>query len=185
MKNRLFAVLCGLFVSTVWAVDIEGVSVPESVVVSGKTLQLNGAGVRTKFFFDIYVGALYLPQKVKSAAAVLDMSGPKQVTMTFLYKEVAQEKLVAAWDEGFRLNQSATDIANLKQRLEQFNQMFVTVHKGDVYRFNLDADGSTQVVLNGKEAGRITGADFQRALLSVWLGDVPADNGLKAAMLGE
>lgn len=184
MMRRLM-VLLGLFLfSNVWAVEVEGVNVHESVVASGKTLQLNGAGVRTKFFFDIYVGALYLPEKTTSAEKALLMSGPKQVSMTFLYSEVSREKLVSAWDEGFRLNLSAEAVAALKARLEQFNSLFATVHKGDVYLFNFNDDGSTSVVLNGKTVGQIRGADFQQALLSVWLGDTPADNGLKSAMLG-
>ncbi len=183
MRNLIF-VTCLFFASSVWAVEIEGVDVPESVTVSGKPLQLNGAGVRTKFFFDIYVGALYLPAKTEMVADALAMSGSKQVTMTFLYNEVAREKLVSAWDEGFRLNQSATAMAALDARLEQFNKLFVTAHKGDVYKFNLHTDGTTAVLLNGKELGRISGADFQQALLTVWLGDTPADSGLKQAMLG-
>lgn len=179
-------ILLGLFlISNVWAVEIEGVNVPELVTVSGESLQLNGAGVRTKFFFDIYVGALYLPEKTGNANEAIEMSGPKQVSMTFLYSEVTREKLISAWDEGFRLNQSAAEVAALKERLDQFNALFVTTHKGDVYVFNFFANDSTGVVLNGKEVGRIAGADFQRALLTVWLGERPADNGLKSAMLGD
>jgi hypothetical protein len=185
MQRALLITLSLLFMSTVWAAEVEGINVPESAVVSGKSLQLNGAGVRTKFFFDIYVGALYLPQKTTAAEEALTMPGPKQVSMTFIYEEVAREKLVSAWDEGFRLNQSAAEVAALKERLEQFNALFVTAHRGDTYLFNFNNDDSTSVVLNGREAGRISGADFQDALLAVWLGERPADNGLKSAMLGD
>lgn len=185
MKTRLFAVLCGLFVSTAWAMDIEGVNVPDTTVVSGKTLQLNGAGVRTKFFFDIYVGALYLPEKSASASEAMAMAGPKQVTMTFLYKEVSREKLVAAWDEGFRLNLGSEALAPLLKRLEQFNSLFATVKAGDFYVFQFLGDGETSVNLNARELGRISGKDFQQALLSVWLGESPADHSLKKAMLGD
>lgn len=185
MQRALIFTLALLFVSVVQGIEVEGVSLPDSVEVSGTTLQLNGAGVRTKFFFDIYVGALYLPAKVTEAAEALAMTGSRQVSMTFLYDEVSQEKMVAAWDEGFRLNLSADQLTLLRQRLEEFNAFFVTVHRGDTYVFEFLANGATRVVLNGKEAGRIMGSDFQKALLSVWLGDTPADNGLKAAMLGE
>ncbi len=43
------------------------------------TLVLNGAGIRSKFIFDIYVGALYLPRLARTAQAVLAMPGPKRV----------------------------------------------------------------------------------------------------------
>ncbi|NIQ11602.1 MAG: hypothetical protein GWO08_17385, partial [Gammaproteobacteria bacterium] len=66
-----------------------------------------------------------------------------------------------AWDEGFQNNLSATELAALKDRLEQFNSLFVTAHKGDEFIFEFLADGTTRVVFNGKETGRITGEDFQ------------------------
>ncbi len=184
MRFRLLLLVCLLYTSAVGGVEIEGIDIPESVTVSGKSLQLNGAGVRTKFFFDIYIGALFLPAKVTTYSGVVAMPGPKQVSMTFLYDEVAREKLTAAWDEGFENNLPESDLAALKDRLEQFNGLFVTAHKGDVFTFTFLADGSTRVVFNGKEAGRIAGEDFQQALLLVWLGDNPADSDLKKGMLG-
>ena len=52
------------------ALEVAGVSVPESYLLDGKTLVLNGAGVRTKTFLKVkvYVGALYLPQHSTDAA---------------------------------------------------------------------------------------------------------------------
>jgi hypothetical protein len=184
MKRCLFFALCLLLSPGSWAVEVEGVEIPDSVTVADTSLQLNGAGVRTKMFFDIYVGALYLPSKAATTAEALEMAGPKQVTMTFLYKEVNREKLVTGWQEGFRQNQSEQAMAELQERLQQFNGLFVTAHEGDVFIFDFLSDGSTRVTLNGEQAGDIPGADFQRALLSVWVGDKPADKGLKKAMLG-
>jgi hypothetical protein len=57
--------------------------------------------------------------------------------------------------------------------------------KGDVVAIDFLADGSTAVALNGKPQGKpIAGADFQRALLAVWLGGKPVQADLKKAMLG-
>ena len=46
-------------------VKLKGVSVPEEVTFSGHTMVLNGVGVRSRFFVDAYVAALYLPKKKK------------------------------------------------------------------------------------------------------------------------
>jgi hypothetical protein len=172
-----------LFVTPASAVEVEGVSVPDSAVVAGETLKLNGAGVRTKFFFDIYVGALYLSEHATSTGQVVDAKGPKRLTMSFLYDEVSREKLVDGWIEGFEKNQSKDSLAKLQSRLDQFNSMFSDAHKGDLITFDFLEDGTTVVTLKGKTAGAIDGADFQRALLEVWLGKKPADKGLKKAML--
>jgi hypothetical protein len=40
------------------------------------------------------------------------------------------------------------------------------------------------VTFNGEKKAVIEGADFYTALLDVWLGEEPADDGLKDALLG-
>ncbi len=166
------------------AIEIEGVKLPDTIQLQGKSLQLNGAGVRTKFFFDIYVGGLYLEQHASSAKAVLADNGSKRITMNILYGEVDKEKLTDGWETGFEKNQSDARMQNLKDRLASFNALFVTAHRGDSITFDLLSDGSTHVSFNGSEKGAIEGADFQQALLAVWLGKKPADSDLKKAMLG-
>ncbi len=166
------------------AIELEGVHLPEQVVVAGRTLHLNGAGVRTKFFFDIYVGALYLERPMHRARAVLDDTGAKHVRMVFLYKEVGREKLVEGWRAGFEKNQSRQAMQALGERLAAFNRMFGDARRGDEIDFDLLPDGTTRVSVNGRERGRVRGRDFQRALLAVWLGAHPADDDLKRAMLG-
>ena len=165
------------------AVEVEGVSVPNSANVGGRDIALNGAGVRTKFFFDIYVGALYLSEHATSAKEAVSGSGPKRITMSFLYDEVSSEKLVDGWIVGFEKNQSKALMEKLKDRLGQFNAMFSAAHRGDLFIFDFLENGNTIITLNGEQKGEVSGADFQRALLEVWLGKKPADKGLKNAML--
>ncbi len=167
------------------AVEIEGVTLPDSIQLQGKRLQLNGAGIRSKFFFDIYVGGLYLEQPASSAKAILAATGNKRITMNILYGEVDRERLTNGWETGFRKNQSGPQMQHLQDRLNSFNAFFVTAHRGDAIVFDLLSDGSTHVSINGSEKGVIEGADFQQALLAVWLGKKPADSDLKKAMLGQ
>jgi len=166
------------------AVEIEGVSVPESVQVEDKSLHLNGAGVRTKFFFDIYVTALYLEQKSSSAEDVLTSHGTKRLSMQFIYGEVEAEKMTNGWNRGFEKHHSEKEMAALRERLNRFNSFFTTVHKDDLITYDFLSDGSTLTQIKGKTMGSIPGFDFQQALLSVWLGPKPADKELKKALLG-
>jgi len=172
-----------LFSTTISAVEVEGVHVPETAVVAGQSLQLNGAGVRTKFFFDIYVGTLYLLHPAHAAKAAIESASPKRVSMHFLYGEVSREKLIDGWVEGFEKNQSKSAMDKLRPRLNTFNDMFDDTLKGDVYIFDFLPNGDTTVTFKGQEKGRIQGKDFQRALLAVWLGKHPADKDLKKGML--
>ena len=183
MQYWLAVILCLVSVSPLMAAEIEGVHIPDQAVVEGKPLQLNGAGVRTKFFFNIYVGALYLPQTTTSAEEAIKGLPPKRVSMYIIYDKVEREKLVGGWVAGFEKNQSKEALASLKQRLDQFNAMFDDAARGEVMTFDFLTDGTTLVTIRGNEVGRIAGADFQQALLAVWLGKKPADRGLKDQML--
>jgi hypothetical protein len=46
-------------------------------------------------------------------------------------------------------------------------------------------DEGVVVYKNGSKKGSIDGYDFKRALFGIWLGDKPADDDLKAGMLGK
>lgn len=185
-KTVIGIFLMSLQFGLVQASEIAGVKIDDSVQLEGAStpLVLNGAGIRSKLFIKIYVGTLYLPSKSQSVPEILAMAGPKRVSMHFLYDEVAKEKLIAAWNEGFENNQSADTLAKLSGRLKTFNALFDTAHEGDVIIFDYIPGTGTRVTINGSKKGMVPGADFNQALLAVWLGDNPADDDLKEGMLG-
>lgn len=166
--------------ANVAGVELDETARPDGV---GSPLVLNGAGIRRKFFFKIYVGALYLPKKLTTVEAVLNEAGPKRVLMHFLYKRVDRQKLVDGWTEGFN-NNSRADMSKLEGRLADFNRLFTDTKRGDVILLDYLPQSGTRVTINGETKGTIPGADFNTALLKVWLGAEPADAGLKQAMLG-
>ncbi len=166
------------------AKDIAGIDLPGQVQLANTTLTLNGAGIRTKFFFDIYVGALYLPQKTGDASTAIDMPGPKRVLMHFLYKEVEKEKLTDGWNDGFEENLDRDQLKALEPRLAAFNRLFTSVRRGDQITLDYLPETGTRIAINGQTKGTIPGAEFYAALLRVWLGEEPADSDLKEAMLG-
>jgi len=166
------------------AAEVAGVNLPDSVEVNGKTLQLNGAGVRSKFFFDIYVAALYVAEKTHNPKTVIRQQSLRRVNMTFIYSAVEQKKITDGWVRGFEKNNSKAEMAELADRLARFNSFFTTCHSGDTVLFDFDEDGRTRVLFNGGEKGIIDGADFQQALLKVWFEGYPADDDLKEGMLG-
>ena len=93
------------------AAELSGVFVEDEIKsVSGETLVLNGIGLREKFWVDVYVGSLYLPAKSDDVAEILSRPGPWRVQLDFVYKEVAPDKLLEAWREGFEKNQDADSL---------------------------------------------------------------------------
>jgi hypothetical protein len=167
------------------AMKIAGVDVPQSVIVANKALVLNGAGIRKKLFIKVYVGSLYLPAKNMTVDKIMADPGAKSIVLDFLYKEVSNKKLVDGWNKGFIDNSSAKEIRALKDRINKFNSLFVTVYKGDEIRLDYLPGEGTQVKINGTLKGTVPGEDFNQALLKIWMGSKPADDKLKKAWLGK
>jgi len=168
------------------AAKVAGVHLDDTITVAGAAapLQLNGAGVRKKFFFKIYVAALYLPASARTPEAALVMAGPKRMAMHFLYHKVGRDKLTKGWEEGFDHNLDGATREAMKARLADFTRLFPDLGRGDMVDLDLVPGTGTEVRINGRLAGTIPGDDFYRALLRVWLGPKPADRDLKVALLG-
>ncbi len=168
------------------AVEVGGVQIAPTAKLSadGPALVLNGAGMRKKLFVSVYVGALYLPKKAATAQEVLAQAGAKRVLLHFVYDEVSAQKLVEAWNEGFAANHSETELVPLRARIVQFNALFSTVKKGDVFTLDYRPGDGTRVNYNDQAKGVIPGEDFNKALLNIWLGEKPVTADLKKALLG-
>ena len=192
LKNHLIFLL-SLLLSLLFAngvaysKTIKGIEIPEQITQAGsqQSLILNGTGIRRKFFISVYIGALYLPKKQDAVTPIVQTKGPRRVMMYCLYHEISKEKLVDAWNEGFRENANAQTFNQLRKRLAEFNKLFPALHKGDIIYLDYVPDKGTRLTFNDKVLGEISGEDFNIALLKVWLGEHPADSDLKAAMLGK
>jgi len=187
LRTVLFSVLilC-LPLSILHAGTVAGVDVPGSVRLTpeGPELALNGVGVRSKFFIDVYVGALYLAERATTTEEVLAQTGPKRVAMHILYGEIRREKLISGWNDGFANNLLPAQMAALRARLDSFNELFETANRGDVILLDYLPGQGTRVTIVGQTKGVVPGKDFNDALLKIWLGERPASGSLKEAMLG-
>lgn len=182
----LIAILLPLCLSLpAYAIDVAGVTLADTASVSGKTLELVGAGVRTKTFLKIkvYVGGFYMENPSKDAVEVIASDQAKRMVMHFVYKEVSKEKLVAGWNEGFEKN-SKGSLPALKERIDQFNSYFDgSVKKGEEVVLTYVPGSGTEVVIKGETKGTVPGKDFMEALFKIWFGQFPADRGLKESIL--
>lgn len=189
MTRQTMILFCSLFITTLpaAAMKIAGVEIPDSLTLASgeQELPLNGAGIRKKFFMDIYIGALYLPARTPDADAILSDTGPASVLMHFLISEVSKKKITGGWDDGLRKNHTEEEMRALVPRLEQFNSYFHTVRKGDTIRIDYQPGTGTTVRINGQMRGVVEGNDFFRSLLRIWLGSKPVSKALKLGMLGD
>ncbi|NTV71137.1 MAG: hypothetical protein HGA71_13465 [Azonexaceae bacterium] len=167
------------------AAEVAGVKVADSIKVGSSELVLNGAGLRSKLFIKVYVGALYVGQKSTTSTAIYDSPQPRRMVMRMM-RDLDADTLSSALDEGLRNNHSPAELAELKTQADQLGGIMKGIGKareGDTIGIDFSAEG-VAVSLNGEMRGKVAGAGFAKALLKVWLGDKPVDASLKKALLG-
>ena len=183
---RMAAVLVALLAAPgLHAAEVAGVRIDETIKVGSSDLVLNGAGLRSKMFIKVYVGALYVTQKASSPAALLDASTPRRMSLRLL-RDIDPDTLYGTLHERLRGNNSEAELAGLSVQIDQFAgimKQFAHARSGDTVAIDFSADG-VGVSFNGDARGKVASAPFGRALLKVWLGDHPVDASLKKALLG-
>ena len=167
------------------AAEVAGVRVADSIKVGNNELVLNGAGLRSKLFIKVYVGALYVGQKAATPAAIYDSASPRRMVLRLL-RDLDADSLHSALDEGLRNNHSPAELSDMQAQADQLAGIMKAIGKvreGDTVSIDFSAEGVV-VSQNGEVRGKVAGANFAKALLKVWLGDKPADASLKKALLG-
>ncbi len=181
---RILAVVLALGLSLpVLARDVAGVQVPDSVTVGGKALLLNGAGLRSKLFIKVYVGALYLEQRSSDPAAIVAADAAWQVAMTFK-RDVDKASVLGAFKDGFE-NNSKADAPKLVPALARIDAVMKDLKTGDVLVIAYAPGAGSTITAPGGGTVTIEGKPFADALLRNWLGEKPADGDLKSGMLGK
>ena len=186
--NKLIGILLLCLSAQVFGAAVGGVVLQDKVQVGTSTVVLNGAGIRSKVVFSIYVGALYLQQKQKGAEAVLADKGAKRISLHVLHRLSAGD-FMEAFNKAINDNHTPQEYAPLAARLLRFGRVFREVgmvEKGSVIIMDYLPETDMMVLtVNGKERERIPCADFYVAMMKIWLGKQPVQESLKRAMLGE
>jgi hypothetical protein len=180
MKKLLFAVAL-LSSSAAVSKDVAGVKVPETISAGGKELKLNGAGIRKKFVFKVYVGALYLESPSTDASQIVSSDQVKSVHMTFL-RNVEKDKILGAFKEGFE-NNSKDKAAALSPEIDKLAPSLTDLKEGSEMIVTYVPGTGTTISIKGGKEQTVAGKDMGDALFRNWLGAHPADDDLKKEML--
>lgn len=189
-KNlRNAALLAGLLTLSGGAAAIEagGVRFADRITLAGSELIANGAGVRSRFVFDVYAMALYLPTRAATAEAVTTQGGVRRIALQLL-RDVSAEDFVGALKTGLQANLSPAELSALKPQIDQFGETLMSikeVKKGTPVTIDYLPASGTRITIAGQVRGAdIAGRDFYDALLKVWLGSQPVQAELKTRLLG-
>ena len=171
------------------ALEIGHTRLPERLRVAGNgsELTLNGAGVRSRFRFEIYVIGLYLTERLNSDRAVLAQPRAKRIRIVML-RDVSARQMTEALIGVMQKNNPADELAAAHEGIEEFRAMLLALARvptGTVFDIDYAPKGGTRLAVVGIPRGApIAGAAFYRAVLRIWIGDKPEQPGLKDALLG-
>jgi hypothetical protein len=187
--NKLIALLMlALALPAFAALEVAGVKFDDKAKVGAGDTVINGAGMRKRAFFKVYAIGLYLPQKVASAADAINAKGAKRIAIVTL-RDLTAEQFVDALIEALKNNHDEAALKTLQPKIDQFRSTMLAIGNApEKSVVNLDwlPDSGTRLTFNGATKGAdISGEDFYRALLRIWLGDKPAQDDLKEHLLGK
>jgi hypothetical protein len=196
MSDAIFRIViaAGLILATLSlsvpaaAAEVAGVRLPDRVqlVRNGPQLVLNGAGVRFHAVFKVYVAALYLPLKTDDSETILQANQPSRVTLQTL-RTLTAEQITSSMMAGMQESLTPVQRMPLEKRMQEFSAILESLSelkKGSQIVIDYMPASGTIIRIDGVDVGRVAGADFNSALLRVWIGERPRDERLKKAMLG-
>jgi long-chain acyl-CoA synthetase len=176
--------LAAVVTSSGHAAELAGVKLDDKASVGGQELLLNGAGIRTRLVFKVYVVSLYLPRRAADLAAVLAQA-PRRIQLTML-RGFSADQFADALNEGLEANNSPAQLGAIKTQTDQLlgiMREFKEVKEKDVIALDF-TDGATRIIWNGETKGTVQGDAFNQALTRIWLGEKPVQPDLKPALLG-
>ena len=175
----------GLPRSAASAATRDGVTLPDTYPVDGRSLTLNGLGLRKKTIFGIriYVAGLYLQQKSHDAQQILKLPGPKVLMLQFLHSGT-KSQVEEQYREGEANNCGDGSCAASDQPdFERLVAAAPAVEVGDrsIFVFN---DSRVRVYANNRLLVDFVNADLAYRLLAGFIGNHPPSQALRNGLLG-
>ncbi len=163
---------------------VEGNSYPDTVSVEGKTLKLVGAGLREKWFFDVYTMAAYSESGSCGAGPMVKKREVKYLRLDML-RTVDAEKMASTLKEAFDNNTPSNAAQELKDKVNTFTGYFKKAcTKGTKLEFTYVPGKGTSLKQDGKKLGpNIAGKGFADILWGCYFSKKTCCKNLKKQIL--
>ena len=115
----------------------------------GKTMKLNGMGLRVKFIVRVYVAGLYVENPDKDAKKIIAADEAKSVQLKML-RNLEKNVVAEAITAGFEKN-SKKQMPALKERLEKLNAGLKDLKEGELFTLTYIPGKGTTVKGAGAE----------------------------------
>jgi hypothetical protein len=186
---KRFFVILAVYIAICASADaqkvVNGITFPPKLKRENAELLLNGAGVRKKMFFKLYVAGLYVHTKTKDAGDVVNGDKEEAMYLTITSGMINSGNMSEAIEDGFKKSMN-NNLAPLQSKIDLFIDAFRKegIREGDVFEMWYEPITGVMTTKNGKFQSVIAGWDFKKALFGIWFSDNPVDDDLKKALLG-
>ncbi len=184
--KRLFLglfILSGISLKAQSTKTYGGVKFPTSIEVGKETLDINGGGIREKYWIDMYAACLYVGKKTDDPGKIIYADAEQAIHIKIISSSVTRERFIEAVTEGFKnAGHGKASDSEIKKFMGFFSE---DIKIGDKINIEYIPEKGVTVKKNGTSKGTIPGLEFKKALFAIWLGSKPADANLKKGMLGK
>ena len=166
--------------------SLEGQQFEDTLVLSDRTLRLNGLGLRGVAWVKAFVAGLYLPAPTRDSLQVLSMPGPKRLRLKIMLQAPSHEltrsltsRIARHEPESVQL-QLGTRLERLASHIDSIGDLQV----GDTIDLDFEPDAGTVVRINERRIGQpVAGDDLYRAVLKIFVGEHPVDRRMREGLL--
>ena len=187
--KTIYTIVAGLMLALITsqasAAAAAGAQMPAQIQYGGKTMVLNGMGVRKRaWVVKLYLAGLYLTSKSKDAAAIIKADEPMSIRLAITSSFITPAKMKQATMQGFQVG-TGGKTAPIKAEIDKMLATFDKgVGPGDVYELTNMPGSGVHIIRNGKRVETIRSAAFKQALFGIWLSNTPVQANLRAQLLG-
>ena len=147
--------------------------------ISGKNictehaLVLNGAGIRTKYFIELYSADLYVNEKRSNSYELLSMNEALCMRLKIISSKITTDIMINAIQKGFKKSTNS-NIESINNEINTFttwlNQEII---EGGEFEFLYVPDEITYILKNNVSLVKIENKNFASALFGIWIGENP------------
>lgn len=162
---------------------VGGIEIPDTLTVQERTLTLNGAGIRNKYFMEVYVAGLYLPEPSRDADAIVTADTVQSMRLHIISSHITRSRLIDTIEEGIQLS-AGKDFPRYRPMLnELWDALTFEVNVGDIFEFTYVPGKGTHFYRNGELLRVLPEFDFKKVLFGIWLGHHPVQESLKRKLV--
>ena len=179
----------GLITASASATELAGVEIPSAIRAEGQgqVWYLMGTAQVHRSFVPFYGLALHGPTGASGEAQLSQGLTPLQITLVWYASELPKAQVQDHFRKLFEQVTTAETRSRVAPRLEKFIEMLPAAVRGEKVVFYYSPDAGTRVTLSDGTAANFAGIEFNRALISMWLGpqaDAEVREGLTGSASG-